>query len=477
MSAFHAYDIRGIWNKDFDASTVYEVGRAIPEALKRAIANEVIEVKTALIGRDARVSSPELFAALAAGLADAGVQVFDLGLCTTPTTYFFAGSGDYDVALMITASHNGPEYNGIKISRKKGIPVGGDSGLKDIEQIAAERLAAGTAWRAESAQSAQSAPPVVHDAQSRKTEYVEFLKKNLPDLSGIKAVIDFSSGMGSLYAEELWNEFGFEFMYDEIDGTFARHSPNPLLIESSEELRKRVVAAGADIGVIFDGDADRVMFVDEKGAFVRPDLITAVLAEYYLAKEPGASVICDIRTSRSVAEHVAQLGGATHMWKVGHAFAKAKLRELGSVVGGELAGHYYFRDFFCCDSALLCAQIVLGVAAKRKREGGAFSDVIAAIEKYPSTGECNYTIADKDAAMQSLSAWAEKAEIPPSQKYDFDGFRYEWPDWWFNIRKSNTEPYLRLVAEAATPELLAEKKSAIEKILKPFESEHPHKPH
>ena len=470
MSAFHAYDIRGIWNKDFNAATVYEIGRAMPEIL--GAPDEKREIKSVLVGRDARASSPEIFAALAAGLADAGAQVFDLGFCTTPATYFFAGGGDYDVAAMITASHNGPEYNGLKISRRGGIPVGADSGLKDIERLVDARLASGAAWRADAARQ-----PAVVDVSPRKSEYAAFLKSNLPDLGGLRAIVDFSSGMGSLYAKELWGEFGFEFMFDEIDGTFARHSPNPLLPETSEPLRKEVVARGADVGVIFDGDADRVMFVDEKGAFVRPDLITAVLAEYYLAKEPGASVLCDIRTSRAVAERVEELGGTAHLWKVGHAFAKAKLRELGAVVGGELAGHYYFRDFFCCDSALLCAQIVLGVAAKNKRAGVAFSDMISAIAKYPSTGELNYTIDDKSAAAQALSAWAENAPVPPRKKYDFDGFRYEWPDWWFNIRESNTEPYLRLVAEADGTKLLAEKKDAIESILKPFISAVEHKHH
>ncbi|MCL1909432.1 MAG: phosphomannomutase/phosphoglucomutase, partial [Kiritimatiellaeota bacterium] len=400
MNAFHAYDIRGVWNVDFNADTVYQIGRAIPQ---------VLNAKTVVVGRDARLSSPVIFDKLCAGLNAAGAEVYDLGLCTTPTTYFFAGSGEFDAAVMITASHNGPEYNGLKISRKGGLPVGEDSGLDQIKNLVELRNCEIAKLRKEPKHAPQF---TIHNSQFRKSEYAAFLRSNLPDISGLNVIADSSSGMASLFIKDLWKNYAVRHIYDEIDGTFVHHNPNPLLPETSAELRARVVAEGADLGVIFDGDADRVMFVDEKGNFIRPDLITAVLAEYYLAKEPGAAVLCDIRTSRSVTEHIAALGGKPHLWKVGHAFAKVKLRELNAVVGGELAGHYYFRDFFCCDSGILCAQIVMGVAAQRKREGKTFSKLIASIDKYANTGECNYTIADKAGAIEAVREWAGRACSP-----------------------------------------------------------------
>lgn len=446
MGAFKAYDIRGVFGKDFDAETVYGIGREIPGLLG---------ARCVLVGRDDRVSSPEVFEALVRGINDSGADVDSIGLCTTPMTYYFTGLRGYEAAVMITASHNPKEYNGLKISRKGALPVGVDSGLKELERRV----------------SGPAKPPVEKRGTLRELDvqgaYLDFLKRNLPDISGIKACIDCSNGMAALLVHELFGGNDIDYLYDDIDGTFSRHSPNPLEPETSAELRARVVDVKADMGVIFDGDADRVMFVDETGRFVRPDLITAVLAEYYLKREPGAAVLCDVRTSRGVTEDILRSGGLPHIWKVGHAFAKVKLREINAVVGGELAGHYYFRDFFCCDAGILCAEIVMGVVAETVRGGGTFSGLLAGLEVYSNTGECNYTIEKKAEAIQALSHWAESGE-KPILKYDFDGLRYEWADWWFNVRQSNTEPYLRLIAEAATPELLKAKKSKIDAILSEY---------
>lgn len=452
MGAFKAYDIRGVWGKDFDEKSVYRIGRELPGLLG---ADRV------LVGRDARTSSPVIFETLAHGIVDAGADVHDLGLCTTPMTYYFTGLLDYPAAVMITASHNGPEYNGLKISRMGALPVGADSGLKELERLI---------------QSQDRAPFDLRGTitpTDRRGEYLEFLKSRLPDLSGLKACVDCSCGMASLLVPDLFKGADVETLYDTLDGTFAEHSPNPLLPETSAVLRQRVVQSGAHMGVIFDGDADRVMFSDEKGRFIRPDLITALLAAHYLGMEPGASVLCDIRTSRGVTEEIVRLGGAPHLWKVGHAFAKVKLREIGAIVGGELAGHYYFREFFCCDAAILCAEIVMGVVARAVREGRTFSDLLAGIDVYANTGECNYVIERKAEAMQALAGWAESIG-KPTRKYDFDGLRFEWSDWWFNVRPSNTEPYLRLIAEARDPALLARRKAEMDAILETFEEKFDH---
>ena len=448
MGAFKAYDIRGVWGRDFNAETVYRIGRELPGLLG---ADRV------LVGRDARTSSPEIFEALARGIQDAGADVHDLGLCSTPMTYYFTGLLGYPAAAMITASHNGPEWNGIKLSRAGALPVGADSGLLELERRVQ------TPARPPERRRGVRAPI---DVRGR---YLDFLRGRMPDLSGLKACIDCSCGMAALLVPDLFQGTDAEVLFAEIDGTFAEHSPNPLLPETSAVLRARVAATGAHLGVIFDGDADRVMFSDEQGRFVRPDLITALLARHYLAQEPGAPILCDIRTSRGVTEEILRLGGEPHLWKVGHAFAKAKLRELGAIVGGELAGHYYFREFFCCDAAILCAQIVMGVAAQAAREGRTFSDLLAGIDVYANSGECNYAVVRKTEAMQALAVWARAQATPPSREFDFDGLRFEWPDWWFNVRPSNTEPWLRLIAEARDAALLARKKAEMDAILATFE--------
>lgn len=448
MGAFKAYDIRGVYGRDFDADTVYRIGRVLPSLLS---ADRV------LIGRDARVSSPEIRDALCRGLTEAGAAVDDIGLCTTPMTYYFTGSRDYPAAVMITASHNPGDCNGLKISRRGALPVGFDTGLGKLEKLIAQPLP----------DPAPVSGAVVKTDVSG--DYFAFLKSKLPDISGLRIAFDCSNGMSSLFARRLYGD-AHEYLYEEIDGSFPNHSPNPLESSATAPLRALVGKGGFDLGVIFDGDADRVMFIDELGRFIRPDLITAVLAGYYLRREPGAPVLCDIRTSRGVTEKIARLGGAPYLWKVGHAFAKVKLRELGAVVGGELAGHYYFRDFFCCDSGLLCAGIVLGEAADAKRRGISFSRLAAEAAGYANSGECNHVITNKDAAIDALCKWARRIVPACDHVLDFDGYRFEWPDWWFNVRKSNTEPYLRIICEAADQSLLDEKLAELNGILARFET-------
>ncbi len=445
VSAFKAYDIRGVYPQDFDDDTVYRIGRVLPSLLS---------CRCFLVGRDARASSPDILQALRRGITEAGADVDDMGLSTTPMTYFFTGRRGYDGSVMITASHNPPHYNGLKISRSGALPVGRDTGLQELERRIAEPLP----------------PPAAAPGKVRQIDvlpdYRAFLRDNLPDLSGLRIGMDASNGMAALLVRDVFGNAPLH-LHDTVDGTFPNHSPNPLEDDATAELRAAVVRHGLDIGVIFDGDADRVMFVDSKGRFVRPDLIIALLARYYLAREPGAAILYDIRTSRGVSEAIMRMGGQPCMWKVGHAFAKVRMRELQAIVGGELAGHYYFRDFYCCDAALLCAEIVLGVVAEARRRGESFSTLLAEADVYANSGECNYGVSRKDAAMAALRAWAHR-EAPPTAEFDFDGYRIEWPEWWFNVRPSNTEPYLRVICEANDADLLAEKRTQIERVLAPF---------
>jgi phosphomannomutase len=256
------------------------------------------------------------------------------------------------------------------------------------------------------------------------------------------------------------------YLYDDMDGSFPNHEPNPLIEENVADLKKTVLNEKCDIGIIFDGDADRVMFVDEKGQFISPDLIIGFMAHYFLEKEKGP-VLEDIRTSKAVKKYVEDLGGEMHTWRVGRAYAAPKLREIKGIYGGELAGHYYFRDFFYSDSGILAALIVLNLLSRFKKEGKTMSEIISGISKYANSGEINFKIEQKEEAMEALKDFFV-AEEEPMEILDFDGYRLEFKDWWFNVRPSNTEPYLRLLAEAETQKVLDEKIKEIKTILKKF---------
>lgn len=447
MGAFKAYDLRGEYGRDFTADTVYRIGRVLSSQLK---------AQTILVGRDPRVSSPEVHEALCRGIVESGADVADLGICTTPTTYFFTGRAGFDAAVMITASHNPASHNGLKFSRTGALPVGYHSGLAEIEAAIATELPA-------KAEVPGSVRPFAW-----QDEYLAYFREQMPSLEGLHFAVDTSNGSAGLLARRLYGEAAV-YLNEELDGRFPNHSPNPLLPEATEQIRQTVAAQKLDFGVIFDGDADRCMFVDDRARFVRPDLVIALLARHYLRREPGSNVLCDIRSSRSVQEDVRRMGGVPHLWKVGHAFAKVKLRELKCPVGGELAGHYYFRDFYGCDSAILASCFVIAAVREAKAAGLTFAELIDALDAYANTGEVNFEIADKAGAIAAVSVWAQSQA--PDAVLDFDGYRFEWPEWWFNIRPSNTEPYLRLIAEAKTPALLEQKKSEILEVLRPFRTD------
>lgn len=450
MGAFHAYDIRGIYNKDFDRETVYRVGFFLPELLG---ADKVV------VGRDDRESSPEIHKALLKGITDAGADVYDLGLSTTPMVYYATGKYGFKASAQITASHNPREYNGLKISRENALPVGFDTGLGTIKEWIETRELVAAGKRGE-----------VHDLNIRQ-EYIEFLLKYKTDMSGLGIAMDLSNGMAALLIKDIMGEGGdnLHYIYDNMDGTFPNHEANPLIPENTLDLRNLVAQKGCDIGVIFDGDADRVMFVDENSRFISPDLMIALLGHYFL-EERGerGPVLQDIRSSKAVGEYLAPMGGDIHTWRVGRAFAAHKLREINGIYGGELAGHYYFRDFFYSDSGIMAALIILGITAKLKKRGVKLSEAIAAIEKYDNSGEINFRIEKKREAMDKVRDYFLSEESAVAS-FDFDGYRVEFPEWWFNIRPSNTEPYLRFLAEAKGAELLAQKVAKVKDLLKEFE--------
>lgn len=440
MGAFHAYDIRGIYNVDFDAATAYKVGCFIPELLG---AGKV------LVGRDCRISSPEIHRHLVAGLTDAGADVYDLGLSTTPMVYFGTARYGFKASVQITASHNPAVYNGMKVSMENALPVGLDNGLGQIK-----------AWIDEGRPFVPaSRKGEVHDMDIRK-EYLDFLLGYKEDYSGLEIAFDLSNGMAAMFARDIFGDAP-SYMFGEMDGSFPNHEPNPLVPANVEALKSLVKKTGADIGVIYDGDADRVMFVDENGCFISPDLMIAVLGHYFLeGRGEKGIVLQDIRSSKAVGEYLVPMGAEMATWKVGRAFAARKLRELDGIFGGELAGHYYFRDFFYSDSGLLASILILNVVARMKKKGIPVSGLVSRIAKYRNSGEINFRLEDKQGAMDAVRDYFTGLE-KPSSMMDFDGYRIEFPDWWFNIRPSNTEPYLRFICEAVSDSLLSEKVSAV----------------
>jgi len=446
MGAFKAYDFRGIFGKDFDLETIYKFGFFLPSLLH---ADKV------LIGRDMRLTSDDMFQALARGITDAGADVYDMGLTTTPMVYYFTAKHGFEASVMITASHNPKEYNGLKVSRKDALPVGFDTGLGELEQKVLHEEVVITNPKGKIVDY-----PV-------KEEYLQFQSQYHYNIDNLNLVMDCSNGMASILVKEIFGNQPL-YLFDTLDGTFPNHEANPLEPENIVALQEKVRETKADIGVVFDGDADRVMFVDEHGDFIPPDLMIAVLGHYFIEeKNIQGLVIQDIRTSKSVAEYLAKMGREMYIWRVGRAYAAMKLREIDGAFGGEYAGHYYFRDFFYSDSAMIAAQVLLHVFAEMKKKGVSVSQLIGRIRRYANSGEINFTIEEKKAAMEAVVKTAV-AQEKPERILDFDGYRVEFPDWWFNIRPSNTEPYLRLLMEARTEALLAEKRAFIEGILKPY---------
>ncbi len=428
MGFFKAYDMRGTFGVDFDLETVQKVGLALPQ---------VVGGTRWLVGRDMRTTSVDVREALVQGLTAAGVSVTDLGLCTTPMVYFFTALDDFDGSVMVTASHNPPTDNGLKVSKKTALPVGYADGLNKVEDLVRSWIAA-----------SPSAPRNDGSTVNYLPRYVAWMKERLPDLSHLRFAVDCSNGMSAILVKDLFPHA--VILNDTLDGTFPAHAPNPLKAEAREQIAAVVREQKLDCGVIFDGDADRAMFVDETGAFVQPDYLIPIIAR---ATTPApAKVIHDVRTSRGAIEALREAGYEPVMVPVGHAFAKPRLRQVGAACGGELAGHYYFQEFFGCDSGVLAALRVLGEVARAKAQGQTMSQLMPPITtRYANSGELNFKVDDKDAAIARVLS-AAAAHLPPEvARSEMDGIRIEYATGWINIRKSNTEPYLRLIAECETP--------------------------
>jgi len=436
MKAFKAYDIRGVWGKDLDAGIAYKIGYFLPDILK---------TNTFLVGRDMRLSSDIAFEHLTKGLNDRGVNVDNIGLSTTPLIYWATARFGYGASVMITASHNPSSHNGFKISAKDAKPVGYDTGLNTLEKLV----------------ESNAMMPVAPERGVTKdidvySKYIDFQKKFIGNIDNMNVAVDCSNGASCLFIKELLGDKPF-YINDSLDGSFPGHEPNPLDAENQIQIKDTVLKNKCDIGLLFDGDADRITFIDEKGQFISPDLIIAFLGNYFLGEiHQKGIVLQDIRSSRAIQEYLGKLYGAkVETWRVGRAYAALKLRELDGCFGGELAGHYYFRDFYYSDSGIMAALVVLRLLSKFKTEGRSMSQIISEISNYHNSGEINFTIENKKVAMDAVRDHFFSIS-QPERFLDFDGYRIDYKDFWLNIRPSNTEPYLRFLAEAKSRERLDE---------------------
>ncbi len=435
---FKAYDVRGLYPEELDEQGAARIGRAYAEHF---------ELDTVAIGRDARLSSPAMADASAEGVRDAGADVVDIGLVGTEMLYFAVGELELDGGIMVTASHNPKEYTGLKIVRAGALPVGGDSGLLDVR----DRATSAPPPPSEPRGSSRS-----EDVSSAFTERVlSFVE--LEDIQPLRVVFDAANGMAGSMLPPILDRLPVDTVrcFFEPDGNFPNHEPNPLLPENREFIIQKVLDEGADLGIAFDGDADRCFFVDDAGEFVPGDFVTALLAEAMLEKEPGATVIYDVRASWAVPDVVEAAGGTALMNKVGHAYIKHRMRETGAAFAGEVSGHYYFRDFTQADSGIIPALLMLELVSKKNRP---LAEILRPYrERYFLTGELNTTVDDVDSKLREL----EERFGRQGALSELDGVSVNAEDWHMNVRPSNTEPLLRLNLEARSRELMERKRDEV----------------
>jgi len=430
---FKAYDVRGLHPDQIDEDVAYRIGRAFARVLGDLEGKAPADLTVGL-GRDMRLSAPELADRYAAGICDEGADVLDIGMVGTEMLYYAVGSRGLDGGLMCTASHNPKDYTGAKLVKQGSIALSGDSGIGELRDLVAE---------------GEPGPPVEHPGSRERADVAhEFRQAALAwiDPSAIrpmKVVLDGGNGMAGQMLGPLLDDLPLDQVaaYWEPDGDLPGHEPNPLLPENREFIVDKLLECGAELGIAWDGDADRCFFIDDTGRFVDGDFLCTLLAESILEKEPGAGILYDVRASRAVADRVQAAGGSAHVNRVGHAFFKTRMRDEGAAFGGEVSGHYYFRDFYNADSGTLPALLILELLSK---SGKSMSELLAPLhERYFISGEINSEVDDQEAKMNELAERHSDAEVSW-----LDGVSVDYEDWHFNVRPSNTEPLLRLNLES-----------------------------
>ena len=443
-----AYDVRGIYPEQLDSDLCYAIGGAFVSVLKLAARDG--GPGAVVIGHDMRPSGPELVSAFANGVMDQGVDVILIGLASTDGLYFASGKLNLPGA-MFTASHNPAQYNGIKLCRPGAAPVGQESGLRAIKEMVEQ-----------DGVPAYDGPQGVLSDRDMLTEYAEYMRElvDISDVRELKVVVDAGNGMGGYTAPAVLEDaaglpalpLAITRMFYELDGTFPNHEANPIDPANLVDLQAKVIEVGADLGLAFDGDADRCFVVDERGELVSPSTITAIIAQRELAKSPGAAVIHNLITSRAVPEVIVENGGVPVRTRVGHSFIKATMAETNAVFGGEHSGHFYFRDFWRADSGMLAALHVIA-ALGHTPVGTTLSSMLTPFIRYAMSGEINTEVKDQAGVTAAIKAqYTQLAEVTFDE---MDGLTISADDWWFNVRPSNTEPLLRLNVEAKDPAKMA----------------------
>ena len=431
---FKAYDVRGVVPDDLDADLVRDIGAAFAAWSK---------APSIVVGRDCRLSSPELAAAIADGATSQGVNVVDLGLASTDLLYFASGSLDMP-GIMLTASHNPKQYNGLKFCLAGAKPVGESTGLRDIRAMVEQGITAGDARG-------------TVEQRDMLDAYVEHVLTfvDIDAMRPLTIVADTANGMGGLVVPAVMARLPvtLHHLYAELDGTFPNHPTDPIDPENQRDLKAAVLEHGADIGLAFDGDADRVFLIDEQAQDVSGSLLTALVAIAMLEREPGAKIVHNLICSWTVPEVIAEHGGEAVRTRVGHSFIKQVMAETGAIFGGEHSGHYYFRENYRADSGLIAAVSALGELSK---SGRPLSELLAPLRRYSASGEINSVVDDQQGRIEAIAT-----RYADGRQDRLDGLTVQYDDWWCNVRPSNTEPLLRLNAEARTPELLAEKTAEV----------------
>jgi phosphomannomutase len=430
-SIFKAYDIRGLYGEEMDAETAYLIGRAFARVLAK-LRDKETEALVVGLGRDMRLSAPEMAASVRQGLVDEGVHVIDAGQIATEMHYFLVGSRGLDGGAMVTASHNPKPYTGVKLIREGALALSGDAGIQDVRATIEAGL------REPPGGGSVEEVDIGDDFRSHILGLID------PDAIGpLKILADGGNGMAGPMVGPILEQLNLDVTttYWEPDGNFPDREPNPLLEENRRFIIEKVRELGVDLAIAWDGDADRCFFIDRNGVFCDGDFVCALLARIALAKEPGATVLYDPRSSRAVPDTVAAAGGKSDLSRVGHAFFKVRMRETGAVFGGEVSGHYYFRDFYCADSGTIPALLILELISRGGRQ---LSDLMAEFRShYFISGEINSEVADQAAKMREIEERYSDAELT-----HLDGVTVDYPDWHFNVRPSNTEPLLRLNLES-----------------------------
>ncbi|MBW2993420.1 phosphomannomutase/phosphoglucomutase [Candidatus Woesearchaeota archaeon] len=440
---YKAYDIRGIYPSDLNEETAYKIGRAFAR---------LTGCKNCVIGRDMRLSSKNIFDALAKGITDSGADVIDIGLCSTDMVYFAVGCYGYEGGIMITASHNPPEWNGMKFMKKNAVALSGETGIFEIEKLVKENKFIDSDKKGSIAKK-----DIMEDFVKKVLSFVDSNK-----IRNLKIAVDAGNGMAGMIVPKVFEKLncGIIPLYFELDGSFPNHVPSPIESKNLADLQKTVIEKKADFGMAFDGDADRVFFIDEKGDLINSSVITALVAKKLLEKHPNSVILHNIVTGRIVPETIEANKGKAVIVPVGHSIIKNLMREKNAIFAGEHSGHYYFRDNYYADSGIIAALIITQMISDKEKSA---SEILKPYRKYFAVEEINSEVEDKQAKIEEIK---KKYRHGALRVLDFDGIRIDYDDWWFNVRASNTEPLLRLNLEAKSKELMEEKKDELLNIIR-----------